>query len=148
MTKVLIAEDNAVNRELLRELLEARGYTVVEACDGEEALHMIEHTQPDILLLDIGMPVLDGFAVVRTLRENPRLATLPVLAVTAYAMQGDRGRVLNSGFDGYLSKPINAVALGEEMERLLKKRDGRGAPSDQSHESQASGKRRAAGTGK
>ncbi len=87
--KVLIAEDNAVNRELLRELLEVRGHTVVEACDGEEALRMIEQTQPDLLLLDIGMPVLDGFAVVRKIRENPRLAPLPVVAVTAYAMQGD-----------------------------------------------------------
>jgi CheY-like chemotaxis protein len=72
MTKILIAEDNAVNRELLRELLEMRGYTVVEACDGEETLRMIEQTQPDLLLLDIGMPVLDGFAVVRKIRENPR----------------------------------------------------------------------------
>jgi two-component system cell cycle response regulator DivK len=90
MTKILIAEDNAVNRELLRELLEMRGYTVAEACDGEETLRVIEQTQPDVLLLDIGMPALDGFAVVRKIRENPRLASLPVVAVTAYAMQGDR----------------------------------------------------------
>ena len=102
MSKVLIAEDNAVNRELLRELLEVRGYTVVEACDGEETLRMIEQTQPDLLLLDIGMPVLDGFGVVSKIRENPRLARLPVVAVTAYAMQGDRERILNSNFDGYL----------------------------------------------
>ena len=123
MTKVLIAEDNAVNRELLRELLEARGYTVVEAGDGEEALRMIEQTQPDILLLDIGMPALDGFAVVRALRENPRLATLPALAVTAYAMQSDQEKILSSGFDGYLSKPVNARSLAEELDRLLGKRD-------------------------
>jgi len=123
MTKILIAEDNAINRELLRELLEARGYVVVEARDGREALHMIEQTQPDILLLDIGMPVLDGFGVVRALRENPCFATLPALAVTAYAMQGDREKILNSGFDGYLSKPINASALAEELDRLLGKRD-------------------------
>src|SRR5258708_20292723 len=80
MTKILIAEDNAVNRELLRELLEARGYAVDEACDGQEALDMIAQNQPDILLLDIGMPVLDGFAVVSKIRENPRLASLPVVA--------------------------------------------------------------------
>jgi CheY-like chemotaxis protein len=122
MTKILIAEDNAVNRELLRELLEMRGYTVVEACDGDEALRMIEQTQPDILLLDIGMPVLDGFAVVRKIRENPRLASLPVVAVTAYAMQGDRERILNSNFDGYLSKPVNSRSLAEELDRLLIKR--------------------------
>jgi CheY-like chemotaxis protein len=127
MTKILIAEDNATNRELFRELLEARGYTVVEACDGTEALQMMEQALPDILLLDIGMPVLDGFAVVRAIRENPRLAALPVLAVTAYAMQGDRERVLESGFDGYLSKPINATSLARELERLLSKRDDRNA---------------------
>jgi CheY-like chemotaxis protein len=122
MTKILIAEDNAVNRELLRELLEMRGYTVLEACNGEEALRMIEQTQPDLLLLDIGMPVLDGFAVVRKIRENPRLAPLPVVAVTAYAMQGDREKILNSDFDGYLSKPVNSKSLSEELERLLSKR--------------------------
>ena len=120
--KILIAEDNATNRELFRELLEARGYDVDEACDGPEALRMLEQSQPDILLLDIGMPVLDGFAVVRAIRANSRLAALPVLAVTAYAMQGDRERILESGFDGYLSKPINAKSLADELARLLDKR--------------------------
>jgi CheY-like chemotaxis protein len=123
MIKVLIAEDNAVNRELLRELLELRGYTVLEACDGQEAIHMIEQAQPELLLLDIGMPVMDGFAAIRKIRENPRLASLPVVAVTAYAMRGDREKILNSGFDGYLSKPVNARSLAEELNRLLDKRD-------------------------
>jgi CheY-like chemotaxis protein len=123
MITVLIAEDNAVNRELLRELLELRGYAVIEACDGKEALHMIEQAQPELLLLDIGMPVMDGFAVIRAIRENPRLAQLPVVAVTAYAMRGDREKILNSGFDGYLSKPVNARSLAEELDRLLDKRD-------------------------
>jgi CheY-like chemotaxis protein len=123
MIKVLIAEDNAVNRELLRELLELRGYTVLEACDGKEALHIIEQAEPELLLLDIGMPVMDGFAVIRRIRENPRLARLPVVAVTAYAMSGDREKILNSGFDGYLSKPVNARSLAEELNRLLDRRD-------------------------
>ena len=123
MSRILIAEDNAINRELLRELLEARGYEVEEACDGKEALDMIERTQPDILLLDIGMPVLDGFGVVRALRENPLLAMLPAVAVTAYAMQGDRERILSAGFDGYLSKPVNAACLAEELDRLLGERN-------------------------
>ncbi len=77
MKKILVAEDNAVNRELLRELLEMGGYTVVEACDGEEALRMIEQTQPDMLLLDIGMPLLDGFAVVRKIPKNPPSPSRP-----------------------------------------------------------------------
>jgi CheY-like chemotaxis protein len=119
MTKILMAEDNAINRELLRELLESRGYTVSEACNGQEALVMVERETPDVLLLDIGMPVLDGFAVVRKIRENPRFATLPIIAVTAYAMQGDREKIMNSGFNGYLSKPVNSTALAQELERLL-----------------------------
>lgn len=119
MIRILVAEDNAVNRELLHELLEARGYAVFEACDGQEALQMIEQIQPELLLLDIGMPVLDGFAVIRRIRENPRFATLPVVAVTAYAMRGDREKILNSGFDGYLSKPLNPSFLTAELDRLL-----------------------------
>jgi len=147
MIKVLIAEDNAVNRELLRELLETRGYVVDEACDGQVALEMIEQMRPDILLLDIGMPVLDGFAVVLRIRENPRFAALPVLAVTAYAMQGDREKILNSGFDGYLSKPVNWTVLEEEINRLLKGRDGRNAALNQSNESHAARRTQAAGSG-
>lgn len=144
MIRVLIAEDNAINRELLRELLEARGYAVDEACDGQMALQMIAQTRPDILLLDIGMPVLDGYAVVRKIRENPRLAALPVLAVTAYAMQGDRENILNSGFDGYLSKPVDTVALVEEIKRLLPQGEGRNAPPRQPEESALRSKARSA----
>jgi CheY-like chemotaxis protein len=119
MKKVLIAEDNAVNRELLRELLEMRGYDVIEACDGQEALLKIAENHPDILLLDLGMPVLDGFGTVHNIRENPSFSSLPVLAVTAYAMRDDREKVLSSGFDGYLSKPIDPSALDRELARLL-----------------------------
>jgi len=127
MTRILVAEDNAVNRELLRELLEARGYEVSEACDGQEALKMIEEVQPELLLLDIGMPVLDAFGVIRKIRENPLLAPLPVVAVTAYAMRGDREKILTSGFDGYLSKPLNPSSLTEELDRLLSKGRAAGA---------------------
>jgi two-component system cell cycle response regulator DivK len=130
MIKVLIAEDNAVNRELLRELLESRGYSVSEACDGQEALDMVRQTQPDILLLDIGMPILDGFGVISKIREDPQLMALPVLAITAYAMHGDQEKIMNSGFDGYLSKPVNAGALMEEMGRLLAKPRARAASSN------------------
>jgi two-component system cell cycle response regulator DivK len=146
MTKVLVAEDNPVNRELLRELLENRGYSVSEACNGQEALDMVQQGQPDLLLLDIGMPVLDGFAVMRRLRENPKLATLPVLAVTAYAMRDDRDNVLNAGFDGYISKPINARDLTNELERLLRIREDRNSPPNQSPEEEISARTQAAGS--
>jgi two-component system cell cycle response regulator DivK len=119
MKIILIAEDNPTNRELLRELLEIRGYGVAEACDGKEALAIVEQAPPDLVLLDIDMPLMDGFAVVRKLRENPRFTSLPVVAVTAYAMQGDREKIMNSGFDGYLSKPINSGLLVHELSRLL-----------------------------
>ena len=119
MKTVLIAEDNPINRELLRELLENRGYKVTEACNGEEAVAVVEQAPPDIVLLDIGMPLLDGFGVVRRLRENPRFTSLPVVAVTAYAMQGDREKIMDSGFDGYLSKPVDSKSLVHELDRLL-----------------------------
>src|SRR5437868_14777187 len=119
MKKVLIAEDNPVNRELLRELLEVRGYSVSEACNGQEALQMIPELQPDILLVDIGMPVMDGYGVIRKIRETPEWVSLPVLAVTAYAMRGDKEKIMEAGFDGYLSKPINSVPLESELNRLL-----------------------------
>jgi len=121
MINILVAEDNPVNRELVRELLETRGYNVIEACDGEGALQMIAESPPDLVLLDLGMPVLDGFGAIRKIRANPRWANLPVLAVTAYAMHGDRDRIIRSGFDGYLSKPINSELLFQELTRLLKK---------------------------
>jgi CheY-like chemotaxis protein len=145
MSKILMAEDNAVNRELLRELLESRGHTVSEACDGQEALDIMESEKPDVLLLDIGMPVLDGFAVVRKIRENPRLASLPIVAITAYAMQGDREKILSSKFDGYLSKPVNAHSLDEELHRLLSKRVDQDISENQSAGGRPSGKTEAAG---
>src|ERR1700693_2707018 len=144
MIRILVAEDNAVNRELLRELLETRGYTVFEACDGQEALHMIEQAQPELLLLDIGMPVLDGFAVIRRIRESPRLARLPVVAVTAYAMRGDRERILESGFDGYLSKPLNPSSLTEELDLTLAQHCSQSASRGQGSEGQPGREARAA----
>jgi CheY-like chemotaxis protein len=149
MKTVLIAEDNPVNRELLRELLEIRGYTVSEACNGQEALSMLEESLPDILLLDIGMPLLDGYAVVRKVREDPRFAVLPVVAVTAYAMQGDREKIMSSGFDGYLSKPVNSTFLVQELDRLLASRNTPALGPTQSSETQITLQtKRAAGKGK
>lgn len=124
MNTILIAEDNPVNRELLREMLEAVHYHVVEASNGEEALAKIEEAEPDVILLDINMPILDGFAVIRRIREHPKFAKLPVLAVTAYAMKEDREKVLEAGFDGYLAKPLDATLLLGEIKRFtIEERD-------------------------
>src|SRR5579863_2286381 len=110
MKKILVAEDNPANRELMREVLSGRGYEVIEACDGLEALQRIEETRPDLILLDIQLPVLDGFAVLTKLRENPDYKDLRVIAVTANAMREDRERGLNAGFDAYINKPIDIAA--------------------------------------
>lgn len=118
MKTILIAEDNAVNRELLRELLESREYKVAEACNGQEALDLIPTLRPDLLLLDLSMPVLDGFATLKKIRETPEMASLTVVAVTAYAMRGDQEKAMQAGFDGYLSKPIDSSLLDRELERV------------------------------
>jgi two-component system cell cycle response regulator DivK len=119
MNTILIAEDNFVNRELLREMLEARNYRVAEARDGKEALAKIDEVKPDLVLLDLNMPILDGFAVIRLIRDNPTFHQLPVLAVTAYAMKEDRERVLRAGFDSYIPKPIDSAVLFNELKRFI-----------------------------
>lgn len=121
MKTVLIVEDNIVNRELLREVLSARGYAVEEAEDGLQALDRLKDLKPDFLLLDLNMPVLDGFATLQRIRESPELSVLPVLAVTASAMRGDREKALEAGFDGYITKPIKSSELFAEIERVIEK---------------------------
>lgn len=120
MKKILVAEDNLANRELIREILEAGGYEVVEACDGREALEKIAEAMPDLVLLDIQMPILDGFAIVRQLRENPRFTDLPVVALTAFAMRGDRERALAAGFTAYLTKPFDLQLLRTQIAQILR----------------------------
>lgn len=122
MTRILVAEDNPSNRELFRELLESWGYEVVEAVDGEAALKAAGEASPDVVLLDIQMPLLDGCAVLKRLRQDPKLSHLPVMALTAFAMRGDREKALAFGFDAYHSKPINGQVLKRDIEQLLKAR--------------------------
>ncbi len=124
MRKILVAEDDLASRELIREILEARGYEVVEVGDGQEAVQKIAEKKPDLVLLDIQMPLLDGFGVLRQLRQDSRFACLPVVAVTSYAMGGDREKALAAGFDAYLTKPLNAAALKKQLEQLLGEKGG------------------------
>jgi two-component system, cell cycle response regulator DivK len=121
MKKILIAEDDPPSSDLLFELLTAKGYDVVQSADGAEAVGKIEQFAPDLILLDIQMPVLDGFAVLRWVRQHPRFAYLPVAALTAYAMLEDRQRILAAGFDAHISKPIDLAVLSVQVEGLLKK---------------------------
>ena len=119
MSKILVAEDHFPNLALMRAILEIWGYEVIGASDGQQALNRIVESQPDLVLLDIQMPVLDGYAVVHLLRQNPRFASLKIVALTANAMQGDREKVLAAGFDGYISKPINPNKLKQEIRQFL-----------------------------
>jgi len=121
MKKILVAEDNPANCELIIEVLSGRGYEIIEACDGRQALEKIEETEPDLVLLDIQLPILDGFAVLSQLRQNPRFANLCVVALTANAMKEDREKGLRAGFDAYISKPIDAAALRVQVAQLLLK---------------------------
>lgn len=119
MKKILIADDKATSRELLRTVLERQGYEVVEAANGEEALERALAELPDLILLDLQMPRRTGYEVLGELRKDPRNAALPIIALTASAMQGDRERALAAGFTGYLAKPVPLVRLREEVQRLL-----------------------------
>ena len=123
MKRVLIADDKATSRELIRTVLETLGYQIFEASDGIEALRVAREHSPDLVVLDIHMPGVDGFGVLRELRGEPRFAKVPIMALTASAMQGDRERALAAGFDSYVSKPIPLAALRSEVERLIS-RDG------------------------
>ncbi|HEV2988112.1 MAG TPA: response regulator [Candidatus Angelobacter sp.] len=119
MKRILIVEDRETGRELLRTVLEKEGYIVVEAREGGEAIQKAQERPPDLILLDLHLPLRDGFQVLTDIRSDHRLKTIPVLAVTASAMLGDREKTLAAGFNGYLAKPVSLANLREEITRLL-----------------------------
>jgi two-component system, cell cycle response regulator DivK len=117
MTKtILIIEDNEQNMYLTTFILEKNAYQVVQAWDGMEGIKQANLTQPDMILLDIQLPGMDGYEVARELRKNPNLKDIPIVAVTSYAMAGDREKVLAVGCDGYIEKPINPETFLGEVE--------------------------------
>jgi CheY-like chemotaxis protein len=115
--RVLIVEDDAVSRELLRDVLTGSAYEVVEAQNGKEALEAIKSELPRMIIMDIQMPVLDGYATLRELRRNPRLASVPIIALTAFAMSTDRERIMQAGFSDYLTKPLELGVLRQLLEK-------------------------------
>jgi two-component system, cell cycle response regulator DivK len=108
---VLVVEDNEKNMKLVRDVLQATGYGTLEATTGEEAVEVARSHSPALVLMDVQLPGIDGVEALTRLREDERTASIPVLALTAQAMYGDRERFLDAGFDGYLSKPIDVVEL-------------------------------------
>jgi CheY-like chemotaxis protein len=117
--KILVVDDKPTGRELVRTVLEKGGYEIFEAGDGLEALEAVHRIRPDLIILDLHMPGLDGFGVVKELRRQEDFAQTPCMALTASAMQGDRQRALDAGFTGYITKPVSLKALRAEVERLL-----------------------------
>jgi two-component system cell cycle response regulator DivK len=109
--RILVVEDNEKNMKLFRDVLVATGYRTLEATTGSEAVDMATEHAPDLVLMDVQLPDLDGVQALQRLRADARTATIPVLALTAQAMHGDRERFLAAGFDGYLSKPVDVREL-------------------------------------
>lgn len=117
--KVLLIEDNEQNRYLMNFLLDKHGYAVVEAFDGPQGVKLAAEEFPRLILLDIQLPTMDGYAVARALRANPALENIPIIAVTSYAMAGDREKALAAGCTGYIEKPINPATFMARIERYL-----------------------------
>lgn len=118
--RILVVEDNPLNRLLLHDILELRGHEVIEASNVDEALPLLDSAHLDLLLLDVQIPGGGGEAVVKEVRKRADLAHLPIIAVTSLAMPGDRERLLGSGFQGYLSKPIDTRTFGPTVESFLR----------------------------
>jgi CheY-like chemotaxis protein len=127
MKRILIVDDKATSRELLRTVLEKSGYAISEAADGGEAIEKARAESPDLILLDLQMPVRNGYEVLGELRQDPRYASLPIIALTASAMQGDREKALAAGFTGYMAKPVTLSRLRQEIQRLLEAEDSAAA---------------------
>jgi len=120
-TTILYVEDNFDNRVLIRRVLESEGYRVIDASTANDALEELEKELPDLILTDINMPDMDGYTLTAKIKEKPEHKNIPVIAVTANVMRGDKERSLKAGCDGYIQKPIDIDILTEQIERYLKK---------------------------
>ena len=119
MAKILIIEDTENNRILLSRRLKPKGYEIVTAVDAESGLGLMASEKPDLVLMDVGLPGMDGWTATRTLKNDPAYKSIPVIALTAHAMEGDRQKALDAGCDEYETKPIDFNRLFEKVERLL-----------------------------
>jgi two-component system cell cycle response regulator DivK len=117
--RILLVEDDFMNMRLAQHVLEAEGYSVVKAATGQEALKQIESTPPDLILMDLQLPDMDGMTLVSILREKTMTRNTTILALTAYAMKGDRERILQIGCNGYIAKPINVQEFTNTVRRYL-----------------------------
>lgn len=118
MTRVLLVEDNEMNRDMLSRRLARRGYTVLLAMDGEEAVRAALEQQPDVVLMDMNLPLIDGWSAARAIRADPRGSGIGIIALTAHAMADDRARALDAGCDDYQTKPLDFARLVDAIEAL------------------------------
>jgi two-component system cell cycle response regulator DivK len=119
---ILYVEDNPDNRLLVRRILHAENYKMLEATNAIEAIDLLETTIPDLILMDINMPEMDGYTLTAKIRAMPGLGRVPILAVTANVMRGDKEKTLEAGCDGYIQKPLDIDQLTREIEKFLKRR--------------------------
>jgi len=122
MAKILLVEDNEMNRDMLSRRLQRKGYSVVMAEDGRQGVTMASSETPDLILLDMSLPLLDGWEVARRIKGDPKTRSIPVIALTAHAMSGDREKALDAGCDEYDTKPVEFSRLITKIEAILKKR--------------------------
>ncbi len=119
MKRILVVEDNEDNMYLITVLLQKSGFAILEARDGAEGVELAVKEKPDLILMDIGLPVLDGYEATKRIKANKETKDIPVIALTSYAMAGDREKCLDSGCVGYITKPINPETFVAEMEKYL-----------------------------
>ena len=119
MSKILLVEDNEMNRDMLTRRLERKGYEVVIAVDGQAGIDMASSGNPDIILMDLSLPVIDGWEATRKIKADPATHSIPVIALTAHAMAGDEQKAREAGCDDYDTKPVNLNRLLEKIENLL-----------------------------
>ena len=117
---ILYVEDNADNRTLVRRILMAEGYNLLEAVNAAQALETLQDNKPDLILMDINMPDMDGYSLTAKIKDTPGLESIPIIALTANVMRGDRERSLEAGCDGYIQKPIDIDLLSDQIERFLR----------------------------
>jgi two-component system, cell cycle response regulator DivK len=121
MPKILLVEDNEMNRDMLSRRLARRGYEITLAMDGQEGVVLARSVQPDMILMDMSLPVMSGWEATKVLKDDPQLRSIPVIALTAHAMSADREKALNAGCDDFDTKPIELEGLLKKIEALLKK---------------------------
>jgi two-component system cell cycle response regulator DivK len=119
MSKILLVEDNEMNRDMLTRRLERKGFVVVIAVDGQAGIDMTSSSSPDIILMDLSLPVIDGWEATRKIKADPATQSIPVIALTAHAMAGDEQKALEAGCDDYDTKPVNFSRLLGKIENLL-----------------------------